>query len=191
MKPRCRRVETKRGRELARGLGVLAAQRACLHRRWRLSVQRGSERAYDGGNPPDESNWHPVTHRFHYAGLLAVRPLAGASVGTHRFTRTREGSPERGQRTAGHPRGRRDRTAVRRTRGRARGRAGQAREGPTSTLAASCWRPRAPDLSEREGPTSTRSSCCWPHAGARRPRSSPAWLLARELLARSHRRVRE
>lgn len=149
MKPRCRRVETKRGRELARGLGVLAAQRACLHRRWRLSVQRGSERAYDGGNPPDESNWHPVTHRFHYAGLLAVRPLAGASVGTHRFTRTREGSPERGQRTAGHPRGRRDRTAVRRTRGRARGRAGQAREGPTSTLAASCWRPRAPDLSER------------------------------------------
>ena len=191
MKPRCRRVETKRGRELARGLGVLAAQRACLHRRWRLSVQRGSERAYDGGNPPDESNWHPVTHRFHYAGLLAVRPLAGASVGfTASLAHARDrsaGNEPPGIRagvatvqlyectTDPRPGPRPRRPGTRGSHEHARPRAGA--------------RARARPL--REGPTSTRSCCCWPHAGARRPRSSPAWLLARELLARSHRRVRE
>ena len=191
MKPRCRRVETKRGRELARGLGVLAAQRACLHRRWRLSVQRGSERAYDGGNPPDESNWHPVTHRFHYAGLLAVRPLAGASVGTHRFTRTREGSPDGARATTRRASARASRPYSCTTdprpgpRPRRPGTRGSHEHARGLVLAPARARPL------REGPTSTRSSCCWPHAGARRPRSSPAWLLARELLARSHRRVRE
>ena len=82
--------------------------------------------------------------------LAGGAPASGRVRRVHRFTRTREGL-ERGQRTAGHPRGRRDRTAVRVYDGPAAGpAAAPARhERVPRARSASCWRPRARPTSPR------------------------------------------